>query len=80
VLATDLIRFRFNGIEPSPENMKTGAYPLFTPFSLVWKGRLSGLANDFVSYIFSPEGKRILETNGTLPAEDFKPDGLPEKD
>ena len=63
----DLNILRYNGLQPSPENIRSETYPLIVPLGLVWKGSLKGLARDFVDYIFSDQGKRIIADNGAVP-------------
>lgn len=60
--------FRFNGIEPSQENIRNGSYPLIIPLGLVWKEELQGASKDFVNFIFSDLGKKIIADNGAVPA------------
>ena len=67
VKGTRLIVLKVAGAYPSPEDVKNGSYKLVVPFGLVWKGQLKGLAKNFVDFIFSPEGQRIITENGALP-------------
>ncbi|MEJ2689154.1 MAG: substrate-binding domain-containing protein [Deltaproteobacteria bacterium] len=59
--------FRFNGVEPSADNVRAGSYKLVTPLGLVWKGRLEGARSDFLSFINSYEGQRIIAEDGAIP-------------
>jgi phosphate transport system substrate-binding protein len=58
---------KVEGISPSLRNVQSGKYSLFIPFSLVWKGRLRGLAKGFVDFIFSPQGQKITAESGAAP-------------
>lgn len=58
---------RINGIEPSTENVQEGKYPNVVPLGLVWKGGLNAHSSAFVTFLFSPEGKKIIEGNGAIP-------------
>ena len=60
--------FRYNGIEASADNIRSGAYKLVTPLGLVWKGELAGAAADFLEFIESVTGKQLLINNGSIPA------------
>ncbi|MFH0753683.1 MAG: hypothetical protein V2A70_03880 [Candidatus Omnitrophota bacterium] len=60
--------FKLDGVVASPENVARHTYPLLTPFALVWKGELKGVAKDFVDYLFSPQGQKIIMDNGAVPA------------
>ena len=57
-----------DGIRPSPENIRTGSYPLSIHYSFVYKkGRLQGLARKFVDFVFSEAGAKILTENSIIP-------------
>jgi phosphate transport system substrate-binding protein len=58
---------KVEGIFPSLQNVQSGKYNLFIPFSLVWKGRLTGLSGRFVDFIFSPRGRKIIVDSGAAP-------------
>jgi phosphate transport system substrate-binding protein len=60
--------FRLNGIEPSAENIRNATYPLIIPLGLVWKGELQGASEDFVNFIFSHRGKKVIADNGAVPS------------
>ena len=57
---------RLNGVEPTRENVADGSYPLFRPFLFVAGSAPSGSAADFVEFILSPEGRRILAGEGLI--------------
>ncbi len=59
---------RLDGVEATAENVRAGTYKLITPLGLVWKGRLAGVRADFLSFIESPEGQRIISKDGAIPA------------
>ena len=54
----------FNGVEPTAENMTSGAYPWVKNLSFVYKGELSQQAKDFIAFVNSPEGQAITQNNG----------------
>jgi len=56
----NLQTFSFNGVPATADNILNSSYPLTSPFGLVWKGELSGLASKFVDFIFSPAGQKII--------------------
>ncbi len=58
---------KVEGVYPSLRNVQSGKYSLFIPFSLVWKGQLTGLSRRFVDFIFSSQGRRIIADNGAAP-------------
>ncbi len=52
-----------DGVEPTAENVKNGSYKVSRPFNIVTKDNLSQAAQDFVSYIQSTDGQKIIEDN-----------------
>jgi phosphate transport system substrate-binding protein len=63
IKGTSLVVIKVEGVYPSMDNVINGSYKLVVPLGLVWKGELKGLAKDFVDFIFSPEGKKIIAEN-----------------
>lgn len=62
------------GYEPSYENIKNGDYTLYRPLYLVrQKGRHDPLADDFIRFAQSEEGKQIIRDAGTVPYADALP-------
>ncbi|BCR05954.1 hypothetical protein DESUT3_30230 [Desulfuromonas versatilis] len=64
---TALRVFNYRGVAPEPEAVRSGDYPLVTPFGLVWQGRLEGPARQFVEFLFSSEAQQIMERQGVVP-------------
>jgi len=60
---------RYNGILASAATIRSGTYPLIIPLGLVWKDKLQNAAADFVDFIFSKEGERIISANGAVPSK-----------
>jgi len=58
---------KINGYTPSPKNILAGYYPLFVTFSIAYKDQPQGLANRFLSFIFSNAGQNILRQEMTVP-------------
>lgn len=59
---------KVDGVEASAENVKSGEYKLARPFNLAWnkeKG-LSDVAQDFLDYIHSTQGQKIVEERGFI--------------
>lgn len=59
----------YNGTRPSVEDLRTGSYRLFKPLYIVTTAKTSLSARQFVEFVRSPEGRRILTENGNLAAE-----------
>lgn len=59
---------KLGGIEASRENVLNGSYTLFRPFLFVSKSiPPTGLAMEFIEFILSPEGKRLMTQEGLIP-------------
>lgn len=55
-----------DGVEPTPASLRDGSYKLFKSFSVVTGAGVSSDAQEFVGFVFSPEGQRILTEAGHL--------------
>lgn len=64
---------KIDGAEATVDNIKSGAYKVQRPFNIVTKDGLSDVAQDFVNYIMSEEGQRVVEENNGIPMDDVKP-------
>ncbi len=58
-----------NGVEPSPENVRSGAYALTRDSFLVTKAAPAPAVARFLAYVRSPEGKRVISANGAVPLD-----------
>lgn len=58
---------QLDGVAATRENIINGAYPLFRPFIFVAENEPAGVAGEFVDYILSAEGQRILSDEGLIP-------------
>jgi len=58
---------RIDGTEASRDNIINGSYKLYRSFILVAKEEPSGPILQFIDYIHSPEGRRILSDEGLIP-------------
>ena len=52
------------GVEATADNVKSGDYAVSRPFNIAYKGELSDVAKDFVDYIMSSDGQKIVSDNG----------------
>ena len=57
-----------DGVAASAENIENGTYKIARPFNLVTKGMLSAVAQDFMNYILSNDGQKIVTDNGYIAA------------
>lgn len=55
---------KIGGVEATADNVKLGDYAVSRPFNIAYKGELSDVAQDFVDYIMSSDGQKIVSDNG----------------
>jgi phosphate transport system substrate-binding protein len=58
---------KFDGIEPTVENIKKGNYKITQTFSLATKGAPTGAVKDFVEFIRGPQGAKIMSSFFAIP-------------
>lgn len=72
---------KVDGAQATAENIKNGTYKISRPFNIATKDGESEIAKDFVSYIMSTEGQKIVADSGYIPVDDVaayegtKPEG-----
>ncbi|MGI5824875.1 MAG: substrate-binding domain-containing protein [Bacillota bacterium] len=80
-LSDDVKAVKVDGVEPSVEDIKSGSYKVSRPFNIAYKdGGLSDVAQDFMNYILSAEGQKVIEDEGYISvvdgAESYTASGL----
>ena len=55
-----------DGAEATVENIKNGTYTIARPFNIATKGEVSDVAQDFIKYIMSEDGQKVVEDNGYI--------------
>ena len=66
-LVNDRVRaLKIDGIEASVENIQHHRYKIVRPFLFVFKSNPQGLAKDFLDYILSPAGQKLLVQEGLI--------------
>ena len=58
-----------NGIEPSVENVRSGAYRMTRDSFLVTKAKSGPAVARFLEFVRSPEGKHVISANGAVPLD-----------
>ncbi|MFD3625175.1 phosphate ABC transporter substrate-binding protein [Streptomyces sp. NPDC058698] len=58
-----------DGIEPSPENIASGKYPMARPLYLITDGKPEGSAKKFIDYILSSKGQKLMTKHDYLTLE-----------
>ncbi|MBM7686740.1 substrate-binding domain-containing protein [Defluviitalea raffinosedens] len=64
---------KIDGIEPTVGNIKNNAYKIFRPFNIATKEDLSELAQDFIRFILSNDGQKVVEDNGYIASSEEGP-------
>lgn len=60
---------KIDGNEATVDNVKSGAYEVSRPFNIVTKDSLNDLAQDFVDFILSADGQKVIEDNKYIPLD-----------
>jgi phosphate transport system substrate-binding protein len=58
-----------DGAAPTQGNVSDGSYPLFRSFLFVTQTEPEGLVKDFIDYVLSPNGQRVLANEGLIPSQ-----------
>lgn len=53
-----------DGVMPSQETVLTGKYPISRPLFMYTNGKPKGLAKEFIDFVRSPEGQKLVEEDG----------------
>lgn len=61
---------KVDGAEATADNVKSGEYKVSRPFNIATKEDISKAGKDFVSFILSDEGQKIVGDNGYIPLDD----------
>lgn len=64
---------KIDGAEATEENIKAGTYKVSRPFNIATKDEISDIAQDFVNFILSEEGQKVVSENGYISLDDVKP-------
>ncbi|WP_341443333.1 substrate-binding domain-containing protein [Lactonifactor longoviformis] len=61
---------KIDGAEATVDNIKSGTYKISRPFNIAVKEGLSEVAQDFVDFILSSEGQKVVEDSGYITVND----------
>lgn len=64
---------KIDGVEATVENIKNGTYKVARPFNIATKGELSDVAQDFINFILSEDGQKVVEDAGFISKENTGP-------
>ena len=57
---------KVDGVESTTDNIKSGSYKVARPFNIATKDGLSDTANDFIKFILSEDGQKIISDEGYI--------------
>ena len=57
---------KIDGAEATVDNIKSGTDKIARPFNIATKGEVSDVAQDFIKYIMSEDGQKVVEDNGYI--------------
>lgn len=61
---------KIDGADPTAENIENGSYQISRPFNIVTGASISKNAQDFIDFILSTEGQKVVADNGYIPLSD----------
>ncbi len=61
-------RLSLNGIEPTPENIKSGKYKMVRSIGVVWGTKPLEATQEYLDFAFSEKGAEILNNSGFVPS------------
>lgn len=64
---------KIDGAAPTVENVKAGTYKVVRPFNIATKGEASEAAQDFIHFIMSADGQKVVSENGYITVDDAAP-------
>lgn len=65
-LNSSITALKVDGAEATAANVKSGTYKISRPFNIATKGTVSEVTQDFINYILSEDGQKIVESNGYI--------------
>ncbi len=63
---TKVKALKVDGNAATAENVKSGEYKISRPFNVATKGDATGVASDFLKFILSEQGQKVVEDNGYI--------------
>lgn len=65
-MSSDVKGLQVDGVDPTAENIINGTYTLSRPFNVVTKEEISDAAQDFMNFIMSGDGQKVISDNGYI--------------
>lgn len=66
----DVKSLKVEGVEATVENIKADKYAIARPFNIATNGEVSEAAQEFINYILSADGQKIISDNGYVTIDD----------
>ena len=66
-MSSEVKALTIDGVVPSVETVLKGTYPISRPLFMYTNGKPKGLAKDFIDFVLSEEGQRIVKEQGFVP-------------
>lgn len=64
-----VIALKLDGVAPTADNVRTGAYKIIKNNYLVTKGQPAGAVKAFIDFVKGPRGAKIIEANKAVPVK-----------
>jgi phosphate transport system substrate-binding protein len=71
-LNSEVKALKINGVEANAKNVINNTYAISRPFIIATKGTVSKAAQDFINFVLSSEGQKIVGKNGYIIVGDPK--------
>jgi len=68
-LSEEVKSIKIEGVTPSEKTVRSGEYKLARPLYMYTNGVPRGIAKDFIDFILSPTGQKIVKETGFVPLE-----------
>ncbi|NUV98715.1 phosphate ABC transporter substrate-binding protein [Streptomyces sp. CAI 127] len=65
----ELVSVPLEGVAPTPANVASGKYPMTRPLYMITNGKPKDSVKQYIDYILSPEGQKLLPEHGYLTRE-----------
>ena len=62
---------KLDGVIPTNENVIADIYPLARPVFFMTRGEPSGLVKEFIDFVMSREGQKLIKEKGLIPAKKY---------
>ena len=72
-LRTNVKALAIDGTKATTENVKNGSYKIQRPFNIVTKGTVGEAAQDFINFIMSSDGQKVVEAEKYIAVDGSAP-------